>query len=60
MWDVGYHELGHCSIPSYYRGEREALVNLIAVYVMNVVAGVDFDTSFMKSFNSQARFTPDR
>jgi len=60
MWDVGYHELGHCTIPSFYRGEGEALVNLIYAYVSNVVAGVDFDTAFMKSFNSQARFTPDR
>jgi len=60
LWDVGYHELGHCTIPSFYRGEGEALVNLIYAYVSNVVAGVDFDTAFMKSFNSQARFTPDR
>ena len=60
LWDTGYHELGHCTIPSYYRGEGEALVNLMYAYVSNVVAGVDFDTAFMKSFNSGARFTPDR
>jgi len=59
-WDIGYHELGHCSIPSFYRGEGEALVNLPYAYINNAVAGMGFDKAFRKSFNSGARFTPDR
>jgi len=58
--DIGYHELGHCSIPSFYRGEGEALVNLPYAYINNAVAGMGFAKAFRKSFNSGARFTPDR
>ena len=47
--DVCYHELGHAQHMSKYRGETEAMVNILYAYVSNAVFGNDLDEAFLKS-----------
>lgn len=47
-----FHELGHASHCTKFRGETEALVNLPYVAVLNKGFGVDLDTAFGKSFHN--------
>jgi len=56
---VYWHELGHCTIPIYYDGETEAIVNYLYAHVRNVAMGLDLDLAFKRSFNSDSELTPD-
>lgn len=48
---IRYHELGHAQKHSRYRGEKEAHVNFLMVYVEVVKYGYDLDEAFRRSFN---------
>ena len=59
---IEYHEMGHSQGPYYYRGEGEAIVNLLHAYVANVKFGVPLDQAFQESFNpayGNPGFAPD-
>ena len=49
---ICYHELGHSLQfdDSQYRGEVEAMNNLLHAYIRNTKFGVDFDQAFDESF----------
>jgi hypothetical protein len=58
-WDTDYHELGHQFDHTRYRGETEAVVNLLITYAQNVKFGYDFDQAFINSFPRTGYFTVD-
>ena len=57
---VFWHEIGHCLFGlNHYRGEAEAIVNVLYAYIRQVHVGLDFDTAFAGSFAEHDQYTPD-
>jgi hypothetical protein len=55
-----WHELGHCIVPrDFYRGETEAITNLLYAYIRQAKVGLPFDTAFAGSFREFRNYTPD-
>lgn len=61
-FEIEWHELGHAELPTMFRGETEAIPNLLHAYVTNVKENVSIDTAFAQSFGPSygvPGFTPD-
>ncbi|MFI3301641.1 MAG: M60 family metallopeptidase [Rikenellaceae bacterium] len=57
-WSV-FHELGHSILITKFRGETEALVNLMHVAIMNRAFGVDIDSAFGDSVEGKSQLSLD-
>jgi hypothetical protein len=57
-WTV-FHELGHYSLITKFRGETEALVNFMFVAMQNMKFGMDLDVAFGSSVSGMAQLSLD-
>jgi len=55
-----FHEMGHMERITKFKGETEALVNFLYVYVHNQGFDVDLDTAFSRSRDGGDRITIER
>lgn len=54
-----FHELGHASAITKFKGETESAVNLLYVAVLNRKFGVDLDEAFRRSLDGNPGMTRD-
>jgi hypothetical protein len=54
---VEYHELGHAHSLRGFEGEKESVVHILLMYVLNKTFGVDLDEAFRRS--APGPFKPD-
>ena len=55
-----FHELGHASSITKFKGETESAVNLLYVAVLNRKFGVDLEKAFARSLSSREEMTLDQ
>jgi hypothetical protein len=55
-----FHELGHATSITKFRGETESAVNLLYVAAMNRKFGFDLDQAFAKSLSNREEMTLDQ
>jgi hypothetical protein len=58
--DDEMHELGHAEFTSMFKGEGEAIVNLLHAIVLSKYYGMDIDSAFGSSFARRYQITRDQ